>query len=235
MIPFVDIHTHFPKSAEGLISIQNFTQNEWENRSNSVLASRLLGKGRQPSSAGLHPWYLTKENAEKDFERLAQFADNQNVVAIGECGLDRLRGESLDFQTAVFAKQIQLAESVQKPVVIHCVRAYNEVITLKKKLKPSIPLIIHGFNKNESVLRSLLDAGFYISIGTAILRGDKKFNQMVLQIPLEQLFFETDDTDMAVHSVYAAYSEIAKINLSTLKSIIYGNCKKVFSKGLGSL
>lgn len=227
MIPFVDIHTHFPKSAEGLISIQNLTQNEWENRSNT--------EGGQLSSAGLHPWYLTKENAEKDFERLAQFADNQNIVAIGECGLDRLRGESLDFQTAVFAKQIELAESVQKPVVIHCVRAYTEVMALKKKLKPSIPLIIHGFNKNETVLRSLLDAGFYISIGTAILRGDKKFNLTVLQIPLERLFFETDDTDMAVHSVYAAYSEIAKINLSTLKSIIYENCKKVFKRGLGSL
>lgn len=228
MIPFVDIHTHFPKSAEGLISIQNFTQNEWENRSNSVLASRLLGKGGQWASAGLHPWYLTKENAEKNFERLAQFADNQNIVAIGECGLDKLRGESLDFQTAVFAKQIELAESVQKPVVIHCVRAYNEVIVLKKRLKPSIPLIIHGFNKNETVLRSLLDAGFYISIGTAILRGDKKFNQMVLQIPLEQLFFETDDKDMSVQSVYEMYSDLSKIEINNLKPIIYNNYKSVF-------
>lgn len=227
MIPFVDIHTHFPKSAEGLISIQNLTQNEWENHSNVA--------ERQSSSVGLHPWYLTKENVEKDFERLAQFADSQNIVAIGECGLDKLRGESLDFQTAVFAKQIELAESVKKPVVIHCVRAYNEVIVLKKKLKPSIPLIIHGFNKNETVLRSLLDAGFYISIGTAILRGDKKFNLMVLQIPLERLFFETDDTDTAVQSVYTAYSEITKINISTLKSIIYENSKSVFKKDLVSL
>lgn len=227
MIPFVDIHTHFPKSAEGLISIQNLTQNEWENYSNVV--------ERQRTSFGLHPWYLTKENVEKDFERLAQFADSQNIVAIGECGLDKLRGESLDFQTVIFAKQIELAESIQKPVVIHCVRAYNEVIVLKKRLKPSIPLIIHGFNKNETVLRSLLDAGFYISIGTAILRGDKKFNQMVLQIPLERLFFETDDTDTPVQSVYTAYSEITKINISTLKSIIYENSKSVFKKDLVSL
>ena len=106
MIPFVDIHTHFPKTDENVISIQNFSQNEWKNL--------FYTEGGHFASVGLHPWFLTKENNEKDFEKLAQLIENQNIIAIGECGLDKLRGESLDFQINIFTKQIQLAESIQK-------------------------------------------------------------------------------------------------------------------------
>ena len=218
MIPFVDIHTHFPKSNENVISIQNFTQNEWENT--------LFTEGGDFASVGLHPWFLTKENAEKDLQKLTQLIDNQNIIAIGECGLDKLNGESLDFQTDIFAKQIRLAESVQKPIIIHCVRAFNEVIVLKKKLKPTVPMIIHGFNKNEMILKELLKNGFCISIGAAILRGDKRFEKTILEIPLKQLFFETDDIDIDVQDVYETYCQAANMDIIDLKSIIYENTKK---------
>lgn len=224
MIPFVDIHTHFQKSNENVVSIQNFTQKEWENLPNT--------EGGHFASVGLHPWYLTKENVENDFKKLSQLADNQNIAAIGECGLDKLKGENLDFQTDIFAKQILLAESVQKPVIIHCVRAFNEVIALKKKLKPTVPMVIHGFNKNETVLKELLKNGFYISIGAAILRGGKKFETTVLEIPTERLFFETDDVDIDVQKVYEAYCQAVNMNVIDLKSIIYENTKIFFDTNL---
>ncbi len=224
MIPFVDIHTHFSKTDENVISIQNFTQNEWENAlyTEGVRNPNDIRKGGHFASVGLHPWFLAKENGERDFEKITQLIDNQNIIAIGEIGLDKLKGESLDFQINIFSKQIRLAESVQKPVIIHCVRAFNEVIALKKKLKPTVPMIIHGFNKNETILKELLKHGFYISIGSAILRGGI-FSQSLLQIPTERLFFETDDKDMDIQQVYEAYCETANIDLSTLKSIIYKN------------
>ncbi len=222
MIPFIDIHTHFPKSKENVISIQNFTQKEWENLPNT--------EGGNFASVGLHPWFLTKENADSDLQKLTQLIDYQNIVAIGECGLDKLKGESLDFQTDIFAKQIRLAESVQKPIIIHCVRAFNEVIALKKKLKPTVPMIIHGFNKNETILKELLKHGFYISIGAAILRGDKKFEKMVLQIPTERIFFETDDVDIDVQEVYEAYCQAANVDIIDSKSIVYDNFKQRFTK-----
>ena len=232
MIPFIDIHTHFPKSKENVFSIQNFTQNEWENTRFTVEKRNpdSFGKGGHFTSVGLHPWFLTKENVENDFEKLTQLADNQNIIAIGECGLDKLKGESLDFQTYIFAKQILLAESVQKPVIIHCVRAFNEVIALKKKLKPTVPMIIHGFYKNETILKELLKHGFYISIGAAILRGGKKFEKMVLQIPTERIFFETDDVDIDVQEVYEAYCQAANVDIIDLKSIVYDNFKQRFTK-----
>ena len=100
----------------------------------------------------------------------------------------------------------------------------------KKTLKPTVPLIIHGFNKNQKVLDELLKNGFFISIGAAILRGGDDFKNSVLTIPLDKLFFETDDKDIAIESVYKAYSELAKMSLSDLKSVIYQSFKKTFSK-----
>ncbi len=82
--------------------------------------------------------------------------DNQSVIFLGECGFDRLKGEDLAFQTTVFEAQIRLAESISKPVVIHCVKAFNEIISIKKRLKPSIPLIIHGFHQNKTILNDLI-------------------------------------------------------------------------------
>ena len=222
MIPFVDIHTHFPKTDENVISIQNFSQNEWKNL--------FYTEGGHFASVGLHPWFLTKENNEKDFEKLTQLIENQNIIAIGECGLDKLRGESLDFQINIFTKQIQLAESIQKPVIIHCVRAFNEVIALKKKLKPTIPMIIHGFNKNETVLKELIKNGFYVSIGAALLRGSENFKKTVLQMPTERLFFETDDQNIDVQQIYEAYCKAADMKLNNLKSIIYENYLRNFRK-----
>ncbi len=222
MIPFVDIHTHFAKPADDVVFVQNFSQNDWENASHT--------EGVYFASVGLHPWFLVKENAEADFKKLSQLVDNQNIIVIGECGLDKVQGASLDLQTVYFQKQIELAERIGKPVIIHCVRAFNEVIHLKKQLKPTVPLIIHGFNKNETVLQELLKNGFYISIGAAILRGSGNFRKAVLQIPTNRLFFETDDKDVDIRLVYSAYCEMAELDLSNLKSIIYENFKKCISK-----
>ena len=222
MIPFINIHTHFATSDKNVFSIQNFTQNEWENAA-FVIARNEATEGWHFASVGIHPWFLTKENGEKDLETLAELLKNPNVLAFGECGLDKLKGESLDLQTLFFEAQISLAEAVQKPLIIHCVRAFNEIIAVKKRLKPSVPLVIHGFNKNEIVLAELLKNGFYISIGHAILRGSDKFKKSVLTIPVDRLFFETDDKDVAIEDIYEAYCELTKTDLNNLKSVIYKN------------
>ena len=215
MIPFINIHTHFAPSDKNVLSIQNFMQNEWQNA--------VFTEGGHFASVGLHPWFLTKENGEKDLETLAELLKKPNILAVGECGLDKIKGESLDVQTTFFEAQIRLAEAVRKPVIIHCVRAFNEIIAVKKRLKPSVPLVIHGFNKNGIVLAELLKNDFYISIGHAILRGSDDFKKSVLTIPLNRLFFETDDKDVAVQSIYEAYCELAKIDLNDLKSVVYSS------------
>jgi TatD DNase family protein len=230
--PFVDVHTHRRIQTAGVLSISNFSQKDFQNAFFTDLSQNT--EGVTSCSVGLHPWFLTKENFEKDFDRLSQLASNQRVIAIGECGLDKLKGEDIAFQTLVFERQIRLAEAVSKPVVIHCVRAFGEVVAVKKRLKPSVPLIIHGFNKKASILEELVRHDFYISIGGAIL--EKKhlntegvhFAEILRQIPLDRLFFETDDAEnMGISEVYDAAAKMLGMDLADLKSKIYENIVRI--------
>jgi TatD DNase family protein len=227
-LPFIDLHTHHRTDAAAVVSILNFSQKDFENNQ--------ITEGVSFRSAGLHPRFLNKENFKCDFEKLTQLVQNQNIIAIGECGLDKLQGEDLAFQTRVFEDQIHLAESVSKPVIIHCVRAFGEIIAVKKRLKPTIPLIIHGFNKNEAVLTELLRHDFFISIGSAILPKNRQNTEGVMlakiihKIPLDRLFFETDDAeDVLIPEIYAAAAKALELDLNNLKSIIHRNFKTTFS------
>ena len=221
MIPYIDFHTHRNYEDNEVVFVKNLSQNEWQNTSNT--------EGPNPISVGLHPWFLTKENYNSDFEKLSQLVENQYIVMIGECGLDRLKGEDMVFQAEAFAAQIQLAESCRKSVVIHCVKAYNELIVLKKKLNPQVPMIVHGFNQNEQILKELLKNGFYISIGAAILRGGSNASKYIISIPLEKLFFETDDKSLPIKNVYEQAAKLLNVDLSILKEKIYTNFQNILS------
>jgi TatD DNase family protein len=232
MIPFIDFHTHQNYDDNGVVFVRSLSQNEWQNLGNmerSDIPNPFGTEGVSKFSLGLHPWFLTKENFNSDFKKLAQIVDNQSVMMIGECGLDRLKGEDMTFQTEAFAAQIQLAESSLKPVVIHCVKAYSELIALKKKLNPHVPMIVHGFNQNEQILRELLKNDFYISIGTAILRGDSNAAKYISSIPLDKLFFETDDQRLSIKKVYEQAAKLLNVDLSILKEKIYTNFQNILS------
>jgi TatD DNase family protein len=227
MIPFIDIHTHFENTDAAVIAVLNHTQNDAFFIANTETQNS-KPKTQNPKSVGLHPWFLTKDNFENDFKKLSQYIENQEIIALGECGLDRLKGEDLAFQTPAFEAQIRLAESVQKPVIIHCVKAYNEVISLKKKLKPTIPLIIHGFNQNETILKELVKNGFYISLGAAVLKEDSNAAKYISQIPLNQLFFETDDKEVSIIAIYEKSAELLGMDLEVLKSLVFQNFQACF-------
>lgn len=222
MIPFIDIHTHFAHSENGVVSVQNFHQKEWENG--------LFTEGVGLASVGLHPWFLTVENFENDFKKLAQLVENQFIIAIGECGLDKIKGTDFNFQMYAFERQIRLAESVSKPVVVHCVKAFNEVISIKKRLNPKVPIIIHGFNQNEIILKELIKNDFFISVGAAILREQNVSNaaKNLRNIPLNRLFFETDDKKVAIQKIYEMAANILEVNVSDLKIRIRDNFETTF-------
>lgn len=219
MIPFVDIHTHFENNDTDVISVLNITQQEF----------LMQNTPPQYFSAGLHPWFLSKANFETDFNKLTQLIDNQSVICLGECGLDRLKGEDLVFQTQVFEAQIRLAESFSKPVMIHCVKAFNEIIAIKKRLKPRVPLIIHGFNQNKTILNDLIKNDFYISIGTLILKNESNAAQALQFIPLNRVFLETDNMDMSIKTVYDKAAEVMNIDLKDLKKIIFDNFNRILT------
>lgn len=118
--------------------------------------------GAERLSVGIHPWHA--DTGDIDAVRTLALTDPR-VVAIGECGLDRFRGPSPDIQQQVFEKHILLSEELRLPLIIHCVRAYNDILALHKKHNPAQPWIIHGFRGKPELARQLVRQSLYLSLG----------------------------------------------------------------------
>ena len=175
-------------------------------------------------SVGIHPWELTEANADALWEALQKAIEDKRVVAIGECGIDKLKGPSLDLQIALFKKEALLAEAHSIPLVIHCVKAFNELILLKKEIKPMQPWIIHGFRGKLSLAKDCIRHGFYLSIGT-------HFQEDALKaIPSDRLFIETDEADKSIEDIYQNIAQVRGMELEELKECINKNAEEVFFK-----
>ena len=117
---YINIHSHCTAGADN-VSIQNLHAG----------FNNAVNPGRY--SIGLHPWYISKETWQKEFKDLQKWSKSNYVFAIGECGLDNIYATDFALQKEVFAAQITLANQTDKPLIIHCVKAFDEVITLLKK------------------------------------------------------------------------------------------------------
>lgn len=215
---YLNIHTHQTSTEKDTLSIVN-AQNT------SGWMDMAVGK----FSAGLHPWYIKPESIDEDFAQLEKLARHSNVLAIGECGLDRLIDLDMSIQEEVFIRQIRLAETLQKPVIIHCVKAFSDLIALKKKLKPSIPMIVHGFNNNAQICRQLVNHQFYLSLGSALLNSESNASKNILTIPIQQLFLETDDKNCFISTIFAHASTYLTEPVEVLQEQILQNFKRVVS------
>ena len=115
-------------------------------------------------SVGIHPWKAGAVR-EEEWRLLREAAEHPAVLAIGEAGLDKLMPIKPALQMAVFEKQILLAEAMGKPLIIHCVKAFNELVELKRKFRPNVPWVVHGFRNNVNIARMLLREDIRLSIG----------------------------------------------------------------------
>ncbi|HNR20602.1 MAG TPA: TatD family hydrolase [Bacteroidia bacterium] len=179
-------------------------------------------------SAGLHPWFIKEEDFEIDFLKLKDAASLPNVVAIGECGLDKVCGSSFELQAKAFERQIILANETGKPLIIHCVRAFGEVVNLLKQNNNKVPVVFHGFNKNATLAKQLIDNGFYLSFGEALLNTAMK--DVFYSVPLENFLLETDKSFFDIERIYSQACTIKNIDLNSLSLQIMKNAKKVFGK-----
>lgn len=178
-------------------------------------------------SIGIHPWYIEKEKLETDLQIIESKLQEPNCLALGECGLDKRIEIPLELQQMVFESQLLLAQKQNKPVVIHCVAAFQEVIATKKRLKITIPMLIHGFSKNKQVAKELIDNGFYISFGKYLLRNPE-LETVFQSIPNDRFFLETDTVEEGIEAVYALASQYKKWTMDELKQQINSNFATVF-------
>lgn len=178
-------------------------------------------------SIGIHPWYIDESRLDIDLKIIEEKLQTKNCLAIGECGLDKRIEVPLDLQILVFEKQLALAEKFKKPVVIHCVAAYQEVIEIKKRFNITVPMIIHGFSKNKQVAAQLITAGFYLSFGKYLLKNPD-LETVFQAIPNDRFFLETDTIEETIQQVYQIASEYKKLNIKELQNIISSTYKSVF-------
>lgn len=174
-------------------------------------------------SVGIHPKDID-ENWQKHFEAFKKISLQDNCLAIGECGLDALIDIDANLQKTVFERQILWANEIQKPVIIHCVKWFQELIPFQKLAE--VPLIIHGFNKRKSVTDEMLKHGFFLSFGKSVLYN-LSLQSILKEIPIDKIFLETDDTDFDIAELYQKVSEIKEISLEELQKKISENLQSI--------
>lgn len=172
-------------------------------------------------SVGVHPWHA----AVKPLSEIIPALHHQNCRAIGEVGLDRLKGPSIEIQHAMLLAQLTLANELQKPVIFHLVRAWDEFYSLLKSQQHT-PWIIHGFNSPKQVTR-LIQTKVIFSLGPASLQNPH-MQSILSKIPLNRILFETDDTAVDINQVYQDYSLATSTPLAEVHAQIEQNFLAIF-------
>lgn len=180
-------------------------------------------------SIGIHPWYIDENRLNSDLEIINEKLQLSECMALGECGLDKRIDVPLQLQIEVFEKQIALAEKHQKPLILHLVAAFDELIEIKKRLKISVPIVIHGFSKSEQLAKQLIENGFYLSLGKYLLKNSE-LESVFKSIPNDKFFLETDTIDESLKDVYEVAAKYKNIELNELQEIITTNYNTVFGK-----
>jgi len=211
------------------------------------------------SSIGLHPtniasdFFKSKECSKTeegfledgfDYDKYKDLAKSKKVVAIGECGLDyyyRPKGTTKkelfkEEQKKVFIKQLNLAEELNLPVIIHCRSAFDDLFEILSKRK--IKGVLHCFTGNKEEAERLLSLGMYFGINGIIFKTDME--EAIKAIPLDRMLLETDcpylsppkfeerNNPLSLKYVIEDISRIKGVNSKEIEDITYKNAKDLF-------
>lgn len=172
-------------------------------------------------TVGIHPWKVKDATAE-EWKRLEEIIAHPQVLAIGEIGLDKCINTPLLFQQEAFARQALLAEQVCKPLIIHLVKAQDELLALRKTLRPSQSWIIHGFRGKKQQAKQLLQHGLYLSF------GEHYQEDVFRQTPLDRLFLETDESQSSLFDLYQRAANLRGLSIEQLVNAVNTNFKQLF-------
>ncbi|MFC1700926.1 TatD family hydrolase [Patescibacteria group bacterium] len=175
------------------------------------------------AAIGLHPSHLREQTVKDkndinfstkqevfDLEKYRELAKDKKVVAIGEIGLDYHQTEKEEDkynQKQVFIEQLDLARQIDKPVIIHCREAYDDLFELLSVFSSGCascpyacpgagggsPLrgVVHCFAGDVEIAKKFLSIGFYIGF-TGIITFTEQYNNVIKEIPLDKILIETD-------------------------------------------
>jgi TatD DNase family protein len=175
---------------------------------------------------GIHPWY-TSSSDEKGFERLEQLLSAENCLAVGECGIDVLKGGPVSRQWQIFERQLHLAVRFQKPVIIHSVRAMQEILDLRRRFFPDHPFLFHGFN-SRFPHRFIPDDNVYYSFGKALITSGPNALRLIKNLDISQILLETDASEISIEEIYEAACIHTGLSMDSLKIQLFENYKRLF-------
>jgi TatD DNase family protein len=215
---YIDIHNHGAHGYLGHFQVETLMthENRFPDKEDGLAFT-----------IGIHPWFLTAENFQHQIGVVRRYADHQNIIAIGEAGFDRLKGPEFSIQRTAFAEQVRIADEVSKPVVIHCVRAWDELLAEHKKLRPSTPWLVHGFRGRKELAMQLISKGLYLSFWFDFIIKPES-TPLIKSLPEESIFFETDGSGVDIEIIYEKVAHDLNIQEEELKAIIHSNFNNLF-------
>ena len=203
----IDIHTHQSSEIAGKAIINCYPET-------------FSPKESYWYSVGMHPWYLARYT--NRMELFSEWVNHPQVLAIGEAGLDKLTEAAMSVQVEFFEYQARLAMEIDKPLIIHLVKATDEILKLKQILNPSNPWIIHGFRGKAIMVQEYLRHGFYLSF------GEKYQEEALRAVPSERLFIETDESSIPIEELYDRAAYVRGVARDELWESVQQNIRKVF-------
>ncbi len=216
--PYIDFHTHKPKKTDTHICIQSLLLDEFQ-KENFLF----------PFTLGVHPWWVDEISKVDFFEIYEKLSNHPNYLGLGEIGLDRTRVENWQKQIELFEFQLKLANDYNESfIIIHCVRAFNEVIKYIKKDNYKGEVIFHDYHGNESITKDFIKRDYYFSLGKKLLHESEHFHKSIELIPLDRLFIESDDNEgIEVELIYEKLANLKSISIIELKEHIYKNLIRI--------
>ncbi|MDR2886972.1 MAG: TatD family hydrolase [Bacteroidales bacterium] len=215
---YIDIHSHNSKPAKGIFTVENLMAHEA-----SVPA---LCEG-MAFSVGIHPWFAEQSNYGAQLDFVKHYGGHSAVTAIGEAGFDTLKGAPAALQLKTFEEQVRISENLQKPLIIHCAGAWEELLSSFRRLKPAMPWLIHGFRGKKALAQQLVSKGMYLSLWHGYVLTPL-FPELLRTIPACRLFLETDGSGADIRIIYEKTAAALGLTTQELKEQIAANCGKVF-------
>lgn len=216
---FIDFHTHRARQGQRADVLE--------------IVSSHLGDGKTGElyTLGSHPWWTPGLLSDMQLKAIEDaLLHDPHCIALGECGLDKFKGPAMKVQIAVLEQLLDIADRLERSVVIHCVRAYDPLLKTKKQFSRIPHWAIHGYARHDVLAKSLVEQGFYLSISP-----DRSAHPGLLaavrSLPLDRLFLETDSAPAQdIINVYNFTAELRGMDITELKAGIAENCKTFFQK-----
>jgi len=220
MNKYIDAHTHNSEVKSNIIKTYIY---DFENKNFNPDFYHFF--------IGIHPWFIEKLGWNQFLNAYHRYSSHKNFLGIGEIGLDKINSANFEAQLAIFKKSCQLAkENKIQRIVIHNIKADQEIIAILKETKFKPTILLHDYNSHVQIFKQFDSyAVTYISIGSKLFTN-AKIAQVITQIPINKILLETDDqTQYNIKDIYVKLSNTLKISETKLKEIISENYQRFIS------